>query len=300
MRLKPLVFVGALFLAVGLGVAAWVFIPRDGTPRNYSEIEGNAKRGAYVARLAGCIACHTDFGGAGAFLAGGAPIKTPFGSFRAPNITTHAKAGIGGWTLENFSAALTQGISPAGDPYYPVFPYAAYSSMTNQDIADLWAAMKKVSPVAGEQATHDIPFPFNLRFALHGWQNLFLDPRPFENEPRKDELWNRGAYIVNGPGHCVACHTPRNILGARRMDRHLEGSTADPNGEKVPSITAAQLRAHGWTEGDLVWALRTGLKPDGDSLSGSMGNVVRHSTAWLTEEDLKAIATYLMATESRL
>jgi len=297
MQLKPLAIASAFLLAVGLSVVAWVFIPQEGDPRNYTGIEGDANHGAYVARLAGCIACHTDFGGAGAFLAGGSTIKTPFGSFRAPNITPHSNDGIGDWTLEDFSAALTQGISPAGDPYYPVFPYAAYSKMTSQDIADLWAAMKLVPPVAGAKPAHDISFPFNVRFALHGWQNLFFGPGPFEKEPRQDDLWNRGAYIVNGPGHCVACHTPRNFLGARRMDRHLDGSTAGPDGEKVPSITAAQLRANGWTEGDFVWALRTGLKPDGDSLSGSMGEVVRHSTSWLADEDLKAIATYLMATE---
>jgi mono/diheme cytochrome c family protein len=166
--------------------------------------------------------------------------------------------------------------------------------MTEQDIADVWAAMQTVSPKSGGRLGHEIVFPFDVRLALRAWQNLFLDPGPFEQDPRRDDLWNRGAYIVNGPGHCVACHTPRNALGARDRDRHLTGSKSGPGGEKVPAITRSALKAAGWRETDIAWALRTGLKPDGDSFSGSMGEVVRHSTSWLTDRDLQALATYLM------
>ncbi len=297
MRLHRVITAGALLVLAGAGTAALLLRAPDVPARNFDGITGDVERGAYLARLAGCIACHTDTAGGREFLAGGAPIKTPFGAFRAPNITPHVEDGIGGWTLAEFSAALTRGTSPEGSPYYPVFPYAAYTEMTNQDIADLWAAMKTVPPAEGGRADHEIGFPFNVRFALRAWQNLFLDPGPFKADPDRDELWNRGAYIVTGPGHCVACHTPRNLLGARERSRHLNGSKGGPGGEKVPAIVGSALGSEGWGKRDVIWALRMGLKPDGDSLSGSMGEVVRHSTSWLSEDDLKAIAHYLMSVE---
>ena len=294
MRRYLIIAAGGLLALTGAGAAVWLLSAPNILARSFKGITADVERGAYVARLAGCIACHTDTAGGGEFLAGGPPIKTPFGTFRAPNITPNVEDGIGDWTLAEFSAALTRGTSPEGAPYYPVFPYAAYTEMTNQDIADLWAAMQTVAPAPGGRSDHEIGFPFNVRFALRAWQNLFLDPGPFEMDPKQSEAWNRGAYVVNGPGHCVACHTPRNALGARDQDRHLTGSVSGPGGEKVPAITRSALEAGGWQGADIAWALRTGLKPDGDSLSGSMGEVVRHSTFWLTDDDLQALATYLM------
>ena len=290
--------VGAVVLSIAAAVGLMSLLSRPDIPsRDFTGLVGDAARGGYVARMAGCIACHTDSAGGGAFLAGGAPIKTPFGTFRAPNITPHPQDGIGGWTLADFAATLTRGTSPDGTPYYPVFPYPAYTKMTDQDIADLWAAMKTVPPAPGGRAEHDVLFPFHVRTALRAWQTLFLEAGPFEPDPGRGDLWNRGAYIVSGPGHCVACHTPRNIFGARLHDGHLTGSADGPGSEKVPAITASALRAAGWTEANIAWALRTGLTPDGDSLSGSMGEVVRHGTAWLSDGDLRAIAHYLMTTD---
>ena len=286
-------FVSIVIALTAAGVAAWLLRTPDELPRSFEGVTGDAERGAYVARLAGCIACHTDTVGGRKFLAGGPPIKTPFGTFRAPNITPDPADGIGNWTLAGFSSALTQGKSPTGARYYPVFPYTSYTRMTDQDIADLWAALVMVPPVEGEDVEQDIHFPFNFRLALRAWQKLFFDPGSFESDSNRDQLWNRGAYIVSGPGHCVACHSPRNLLGATDRRRHLEGSTGGPGGEKVPSIRGSALRLEGWSESDIEWALRMGLKPDGDSLSGSMGEVVRHGTSWLTDEDRKAIAAYL-------
>lgn len=278
----------------GIAVAAYVFggnaIPR----REVAVLQGDAERGAYVLRLGGCVACHTDAKDGGAVLAGGAPIKTPFGTFVAPNITPDPDTGIGGWTAEQFAAALTAGVAPDGSYYYPVFPYASYTRMHDQDIADLWAYLRTVPAVAREAEGNRIRFPFSFRPLLAGWQTLFLQPGPFEPDPHRSEEWNRGAYLVTGPSHCGECHTPRNIFGGPERDRALAGSTTGPGGEKVPGLTPDSKSFGQWSMGDLVFALQFGLMPDGDSFSGSMGEVVRDGTAHFTGEDLNAIGEYLL------
>jgi mono/diheme cytochrome c family protein len=259
--------------------------------------KGDVQRGAYVARLAGCITCHSDpkKGDAG-FLAGGAPIKTPFGTFHPPNVTPHPEDGIGGWTFENFRTALKKGEAPDGSHYYPVFPYDSYANMTERDIADLWAAWQTVPPVAGTASDHDIDFPYNVRVLMEPWKALFLDEGTDFTEAA-DNAVTRGAYIVNGPGHCAACHTPRNALGAPDRGDAYQGASLEPTGEKVPAITGTALKKRGWMPRSLAFGLRTGLTPNGDSLGGTMGEVVRHSTAWLTDSDRAAIAAYLFSLE---
>ncbi len=279
---------------IGLAAAVYVLGGYGIAERTVTVLDGDAERGAYVLRLAGCVACHTDAKGGGGLLAGGAPIKTPFGTFVAPNITPDPETGIGGWTAEQFATAVTAGVAPDGSYYFPVFPYASYARMTDRDVADLWAYLQTVPPVTHEAAGNDIPFPFGFRPLLAGWQTLFLDPGPFEPDPDRSDEWNRGAYLVTGPSHCGECHTPRNILGGPESDRALAGSTAGPGGEKVPGITPESKGFSTWSRGDLVFALRFGLMPDGDSFSGSMGEVVRDGTSHFTERDLNAIAEYLI------
>jgi mono/diheme cytochrome c family protein len=300
MRLKPIVAVSAALFVFGAGIFAYLLQPPDDASFAGDIGDGaggDPGRGVYVARMAGCIACHTDTGGNGALMAGGAPIETPFGTFRAPNITQDRKHGIGSWSFADFASAVTLGKSPKGELYFPVFPYVSYAKLTKRDLADLWAAMKTVPAVAKPSAGHDISFPFDRRILLRAWQNLFFEPKPFETDSARSPAWNRGAYIVNGPGHCGACHTPRNPLGGLMANRHLQGSSSGPGGERVPAITGSAIRSMGWTKTDIAWSLRTGLTPKGDSFSGSMGEVVRHGLAWLTGQDRDAIATYLMATE---
>jgi len=284
----------AAILAAGAGLFVLLVSGPGQSNRVIEDKKGDPQRGGYVARLAGCIACHTDFKSKKGFLAGGKSINTPFGVFQAPNITPHKEDGIGRWSLKEFSRAVTEGVSPDGDHYYPVFLYPNYSRMTDQDISDLWAAMKTVQPVAGKSPDHNLGFPFNIRAALGLWKMLFFKSQPFKDNPSKSKSWNRGAYIVNGPGHCVACHSPRNLFGARDISQDLTGNPEGPEGEKVPAINAASLTKNNWTKEDIVFALRTGSAPDGDALGGSMGEVIRESTAWLTDEDLKAIADYLL------
>ncbi|GAB5471528.1 MAG: cytochrome c [Rhodospirillales bacterium] len=284
-----------LGLAVLIGTAAAVYLMVAAPePRRIQAEPGDAVRGTYLARLGGCIACHTDSKGGGALLAGGAAIETPFGTFYGPNITQDPDDGIGDWSLQDFAAAMTGGQSPAGFAYYPVFPYTHYTLLSDQEIADLWAALKTVPGVPGRAPANRIDPPFDQRFLLIAWQTLFLDAGPFRADPERSEAWNRGAFIVEGPGHCGACHTPRNLLGGPESDQALAGGSGGPGGEKVPAITAAALQAAGWSTGDIAFALKTGITPDGDSLGGSMGEVIQQGTSWLSDEDRQAIAVYLL------
>lgn len=275
------------------GLAGWPI----GTEPNLKALKGIADRGAYLARMAGCIACHTNIEKGGAPLAGGLELPTGFGTLYSPNLTTDKVHGIGDWRISDFAKAVRQGISPEGESYYPAFPYPFYSKLSDQDIADLWAAFQTVPPAAEPSKEQAMKFPFSFRSGLKPWRAIFLDNAPFAPDPSKSDAWNRGKYIVEGPAHCGACHTPRNFLGARQAELRLHGAEGLPNGGKSPSITAERLKENGWTVSNLSYALQTGILPDGDAFGGSMGEVVRDGTSFLTEEDRRAIATYLLNTE---
>lgn len=282
-------------MAGTLALSAWPIK----VPQKLSVTQGDPARGAYLARASGCIACHTDVSGGGKPLAGGAPLKTKFGTFYAPNLTTDESYGIGDWTIEQFAQAVRHGVSPEGRPYYPAFPYLFYSKLSDQDIADLWAAFKTVPPVPVASREQELQFPFNMRFGLKLWRAAFQTGETFRPRGDKSAEWNRGAFLVQGPAHCGACHTPRNIAGARDVEFALHGAPEMPDGGKSPAITARALKKKGWTKDDLVYALRSGVMPDGDVFGGSMGEVVRDGTAFLSEADLNAIATYLMEPKGR-
>ena len=272
-------------------LAAWPI----GTPPSEITLAGDVDRGAYLARASGCIACHTDFENSGAPLAGGVELDTPFGALYSPNLTTDPEHGIGSWTLADFDQAVRQGISPDGDPYYPAFTYPFYQNFSDQDIADLWAAFQTVPPAADPSKDPEMPFPFNQRATLKIWRALFLEPPRTEPIPENDEIWNRGRWLVEGAAHCAACHTGRNLLGARNTDtEHFKGSDMLPGGGKAPAIDYETLRARGWDVENLAYALRTGITPSGDAFGNAMGEVVLFGTQFLSEDDLVAIATYLM------
>lgn len=292
MKVLARAIVGVL-VAVAAGVAGLWLWPIDAKPVGALPV-GDPSRGAYLARMGGCIACHTDSKNRGKPLAGGTAIDTPFGVFHAPNLTQDRHYGIGAWTLAQFAMALRQGLSPHGEPYYPAFPYTFFAKLTDQDVADLWAAFKTVPAVAEPSKPHELGFPFNVRFALKGWRALFFPADMFVKTAEKSDAWNRGAYIVEAVAHCGACHTPRNLLGARIAGRHLEGASGLPGGGSAPAITASALRAGGWKKADIVQALRIGLTPKGDSLGGAMGEVVLGGTRFLSDGDLNAMATYLL------
>ena len=277
---------------VGIGTAAYFLKPVEGPPRDLT-LAGDATRGDYVMRLAGCVACHTNAADGGTELAGGVGLETDFGTFVPPNITSDPDVGIGSWTLAQFSDALSNGMGLQGH-LYPAFPYENYTLMTDQDVVDLYAALMATEPVATPAAESSIPFPFNVRLIMAGWKNLFFSPQRFEPEAGKDEVYNRGKYLAMGPAHCVACHTPRNALGALQWDQAFAGSPGGTGG-RAPALTREALVAEGYDVATLAQTLKDGFTPGFDVLGGPMGEVIADSTSFWTDEDLNAVATYLMA-----
>ncbi len=260
-----------------------------------ANLAGDPKRGAYLARLSGCVTCHTS--PEAAALSGGSPLTSRFGTFYPPNITPDPETGIGAWTFAQFVAAVRQGISPAGEPYYPAFPYEFYASLTDQDLADLWSAIQATPPVSRSGQQHDVGFPFNIRSGLKIWRSFFEQPHVYAPLPDRTAAWNRGRYLVLGPAHCAACHTPRNLIGGLPSDMTLAGDPNMLDGGQSPALTSSDLREKGYTVETLVRALRTGIGPDGDAFGGSMAEVVYGSTAYLLDRHLQDMATYLLDTD---
>lgn len=261
-----------------------------------AEQDAVVQRGEYLLHLGGCVSCHTAEGGDK--LAGGLKMETPFGDFYTPNITPDRKTGIGDWSDADFVAAMTRGVAPDGSHYYPAFPYTSYTHMTREDLIDLKRYIDKQKAVRYENKEHDLSFPFNVRFLMAVWKVLFFDPEPLHEINEKGPLWNRGNYIVNGPGHCVECHTPRNLFGALDRERHLEGNPDGPEGESVPGLSRTEESDFRlWNNDDVHFLLQTGMLRDGDFVGGSMGKVVDNTTSRLNERDLKAISTYLTGEE---
>lgn len=265
-----------------------------------ADAPGNPERGAYVLRLGGCTACHTDARHKGAPLAGGVALKSPYGTFYGPNITPDKETGIGGWSTEDFIRAMTQGKPPSGLPYYPAFPYTSYTRMTQRDLIDLKAYLDTVKPVKNEVPPHDLRFPYNMRIGIVLWRLLFFDPGPFVPDEKKSAAWNRGAYIVTGPAHCGECHSPRNFFAAVDNSQAFAGTNAGPDGKAVPGITQHPKRGiGGWSKDDIVELLDSGLLPDGDFIGGAMSEVVENSSSHWTDADREAVAEYLMSLPER-
>lgn len=252
------------------------------------------KRGEYMAQASDCIACHTKPGGQP--FAGGLAMSTPLGDIYTTNITPDVETGIGGYSLADFTQALREGESPKGH-LYPAMPYTAYAKLTDGDIAALYAYFQEgVEPVNQQNQEADIMWPFNMRWPLAIWKGLFLESGAYENNPEQDEQWNRGAYLVQGAGHCGACHTPRGI--AFQEKGMTEKSSEFLSGAELDNWWVTSLRGD-WKTGigalsveQIVSLLKTG-KGGQISVSGSMAEVVSHSTQHLTNDDLTAMAVYL-------
>lgn len=259
-----------------------------------SQTDDSIGRGEYVFALGGCASCHTDSKGGGEPLAGGLKMETPFGIFYPPNISPDPTHGIGGWSQQDFITAMKQGISPEGEHYYPAFPYTSYTRMSDTDVLDLKAYLDAQPAVSTPSKPHELSFPFDQRSLLVVWKWLNFDAGGYKPNPEKSPSWNRGAYIVNGPGHCGECHTPRNLMGGLDRGAGMVGNDNGPEGEAVPGLDGSVNEAfRAWEIVDIVFSLEVGMKPDGDFFSGSMADVVDNSTSRLTEEDRQAIAEYL-------
>lgn len=256
------------------------------------------ERGEYVLRATGGCGCHTDSANKGAFMAGGRPIKTPFGTIYGSNITPATRTGIGGWSDEDFIRAMREGLAPDGTHYFPVFPYTSFTKMNDADLIDLKAYLFSLPAIEQENIPPDLAAPFGWRPLLGIWKSLNFAPGVFTPKPEKDEQWNRGAYLVNALGHCAECHTPRNLMGALQNKMAFAGSTEGPEGELAPNITPDEKTGVGeWSAADMVWYLKTGFKPDGDDTQGLMAELIENGYQYLSKSDLKAIAVYLNALE---
>jgi len=261
---------------------------------------GDAKHGGYVARLAGCHSCHTDPAKRDAPLAGGLALATPYGTFYVPNITPDPETGIGSWSDSDFVRAMTEGIAPDGSPYYPSFPYTSYTRMQRKDLLDLKAYLDTVKPVRNAVRPHDLRFPYSVRSALRVWKWLYFRPGTFHRDPGRSASWNRGAYLVTGPGHCGECHTVRNFLGATKKAHALAGMKKGPDGKRVANITPHPKDGIGlWSADDMVEFLKTGKRPFGEDVEAPMDEVIADSTSRWTLDDQKATAEYLLSLPAR-
>jgi mono/diheme cytochrome c family protein len=256
-----------------------------------------ANRGKYLATAANCISCHSKPGGRP--FAGGLPFKTPFGTVYSTNITPDARTGIGRWTEDQFRRALREGIRPNGEHLYPAFPYTAFTQVPDEDLHAIFAYLKTVPPTSDRAPGDDLSFPFNQRRLMAIWNELFFAAARFAPDATHSPEWNRGAYLIEALGHCGACHSPRNILGAERAGLAFTGGRyfdKVPSGEIRPwsavNLTQAKSGLASWSLGDIAAYLKTGLNAYATSF-GPMNEVIVNSTRHLTDADLRAMAVYI-------
>jgi mono/diheme cytochrome c family protein len=252
--------------------------------------QGEAKHGEYLVKAGGCLGCHTEDKKGATPFAGGRALKTPFGTFYGPNITSHSQAGIGRWTEADFIRAMRHGVRPDGANYFPAFPYPSFTKIADNDLRDIWAYLRTLPPSSQASREHDLWLFFGWRFLVTVWKWLYFTSGPFVNLPGATEAVNRGAYLVQALGHCGECHTPRNFLGGPKKDRFLAGGK-EPGGKRVPNITPDRLKQ--WSDAELKEFLLTGATPDGDAASGAMDEVIRNTTSQLAPEDIAALMAYL-------
>ena len=286
-----------LFLLVAavavLGFAAFWFmtIPATVSTGALGPHTPDLANGKEMFLTGGCSSCHAvpkqeD----STRLGGGLGLVSSFGTFYVPNISPDTKDGIGGWTEAQFVTAVTKGTSPEGEHLFPIFPYTSYQRMKVDDVRDLFAYIRTLPPVAGQSRDHEVPFPFNIRRLVGGWKLLYLDGGTFTSDPLQSAQWNRGAYLVNGPGHCAECHSPRNRVGAIVTGKRFSGSPTPYGQSGFPNIT--QLKLEKWSEAEIAETLETGMTVDGNRVGGPMVEVV-HNTSQLSAEDRAAMAAYI-------
>lgn len=248
-------------------------------------------RGAYLARAGNCIGCHTVAGGAS--FAGGRGVETPFGVVVAPNITPDAKTGIGGWSAGEFRRALHHGRSKDGRLLYPAFPYPSFTAVTREDSDALYAYLRSVPAIEKANAPHALRFPYGTQAALAVWRALYFRPGEFRPDARQGAEWNRGKYLVQGLGHCAACHSERNFLGGIGLNAEFAGGPMPGAAWYAPSLASpAEAGVQRWPREQVVKLLRDGVSAHA-SVSGPMADVVFTSTQYLAGSDLEAMARYL-------
>ena len=279
----------AAIVLVGLNLRGEDKLPPAPTP--FESSQALVERGRYLALAGNCAGCHTVRGGAP--YAGGLGIGTPFGTIFASNLTPNEKSGIGSWSVDHFWRAIHNGRSKDGHLLYPAFPYPSFTKLKREDSDALYAYLRTVPPSDRPNTEHALRFPYNTQLALAVWRALSFKPGMFEADPAKPAEWNRGAYLVEGAGHCIACHGARNSLGATQDQRGLSGGLIPGENWYAPALTSPrEAGVADWELQHIVSLLKTGTSPRG-SVMGPMADVVWGSTQHLTEQDLGAIAQYL-------
>jgi mono/diheme cytochrome c family protein len=307
---KPRTLAIAALAAAILGLAVFwiVTIPATVPASALPPYAPNPDNGKTMFNIGGCASCHAvpnkdpqkvDH----TRLGGGLVLPSPFGTFTAPNISPDAKDGIGDWREADFVTAMWDGTAPDGSHLYPAFPYGSYRHMQLADVRDLFAYLKTLPPVAGKADGHHLAFPFNIRRLLGGWKLLYLHGGPFVPDPAKSAQWNRGAYLVEGPGHCAECHSPPNLLGGIVASQRFAGGPTPDGSGWVPNITPTGLGNWGrdhiaWKEKDIASFLDDGMNPSGDYAGGGMAEVVAN-TSQLGAADRAAIADYIFTLPPR-
>jgi mono/diheme cytochrome c family protein len=305
MRLLRRVLLVAVLLALAL-LAWWLLrplghapVPRSASAVSEATLRDPAliARGAYLASAGDCAACHTAQGGRP--YAGGRLIPTPFGNIAAPNLTPDPATGLGEWSFEDFWQALHAGIGRRREPLYPAFPYTSYTRLTHDDALAIYAWLQSLPPVRQPSVPNQLAFPYDLRRLLVAWRALYFREGTYRPDPGRPVAWNRGAYLVQGPGHCNECHAPRNALGAIERGNFLRGGEIPAQHWYAPDLgTQAHGSLAGWSAQDIVDLLKTGQSARGTAF-GPMADVVRQSTQHLGDDDLRAIADYLVSLPPR-
>lgn len=249
------------------------------------------KRGEYLARAGDCIACHTA--PEEHIFAGGRAMPTPFGTLYSSNITPDPDTGIGKWTADDFYQTMHRGRFPDGGLIYPAMPFPSYTKITRADSDSIFAYLKTIQPVKRPNRPHDLSFPYNNRELILGWRTLFFTEGEYKPDPSKSAEWNRGAYLVEGLGHCSMCHSPINRLGGTSPSDAFKGGLIPMQNWYAPSLTSNREGGLGeWSIKDITDLLQTGVSARG-VVYGPMAEVVHNSLQYLTDDDAKAMAVYL-------
>lgn len=265
-----------------------------------------AKRGEYLAKLGDCMACHTDTLHRGKSFAGGLEMPTPFGILFTPNISSDKKTGIGSWTYAHFKEAMRHGVNPKGQFYFPGFPYPYFNILKENDLKALYAYLQSIPAVNKPNRKNEMVFPFNFRFFQLGWRLMFFDFKktgPYQDDPNRSALWNRGAYIVHGLGHCEMCHTPSYYLLSKDLMLGAPINKYALTGAKIQGYLAPNITHHHFADvpvQKIMDVFLTDTMVSGSRVQGPMLEVNRDSLSRVSHEDLRAIATYLKTVKSEI
>nr|WP_240648109.1 cytochrome c [Pararobbsia silviterrae] len=282
--------------------AAWLFIAstpahaqdKSAAPASHADV---LKRGEYLARAGDCIACHTAPGGKE--FAGGLAMDTPFGALYTPNISSDREYGIGAWTADQFYAMLHTGKSRDGQLIYPAMPFASYTKVTREDSDAIYAFLKSTAPIHEPNRPHELRFPYNQRSLLIGWRTLYFREGEYKPDPKMSVEWNRGAYLVQGLGHCTMCHTAINALGGSSERKAFEGGLIPMQNWYAPSLTSNKEAGLGeWSIEDIDALLQSGVSNRG-AVYGPMAQVVHDSLQYLNDDDIRAMSVYLKSLPER-